>query len=151
MSKPDIPAPIAEAIATGNATHVLDATLQHFHCQAGTIHRMGPIGKLELIAHAGIPPEVVQIVELVPLGNGMAGLAASRREPVTFSNLQSDTSGQARPGAKATGMEGSIAVPMIVENELRGVLGIAKATAYDWTSEETALLLEIGVQLASVF
>jgi GAF domain-containing protein len=148
---PDIPDSIAEAIATGNTPHVLDATLQHFHCQAGTIHRMGPVGKLELIAHSGIPPEVVQIVEFVPLGKGIAGLAAERRAPVTICNLQSDTSGQARPGAKATGMEGSIAVPMLIEDELRGVLGIAKANAYDWSAEETALLLAIGSQLASVF
>jgi hypothetical protein len=28
--------------------------------------------------------------------------------------------------------------------ELRGVLGIAKAAAYDWSEDETALLLAIG-------
>jgi hypothetical protein len=27
---------------------------------------------------------------------------------------------------------------------LRGVLGIAKAAAYDWSAEETALLMAIG-------
>lgn len=151
MSSPEIPLPIADAIATGSAAHVLDATLQHFGCQAGTIHRMGPIGQLELIAHSGIPPEVVQIVELVPVGKGIAGLAAQRRAPVTLCNLQTDTSGQARPGAKATGMEGSIAVPIMVDTELRGVFGIAKAAAHDWTPDETALLLAIASHLGAVF
>ena len=123
---PDIPDSIAEAIATGNTPHVLDATLQHFHCQAGTIHRMGPVGKLELIAHSGIPPEVVQIVEFVPLGKGIAGLAAERRAPVTICNLQSDTSGQARPGAKATGMWRAIRRHFV--NALRG----RTAAKSDW-------------------
>ena len=148
---PEIPTPIADAIATGSTPRVLDATLRHFGCQAGTIHRIGPIGQLELIAHSGIPPEVVQIVELVPIGKGIAGLAAQRRAPVTLCNLQTDTSGQARPGAKATGMEGSIAVPIMVGEELRGVFGIAKASAHDWTPDETALLTEVAAHLGAFF
>ena len=82
------------------------------------------------------------------MGKGIAGLAAERREPITICNLQTDTSGQARPGAKATGMEGSLAVPMLAGSELRGVLGIAKAEAYDWSETETALLTEIAARLA---
>src|SRR5205085_986956 len=94
---------------------------------------------------AGIPPPIVAIVETVPIGKGIAGLAAQRLEPITICNLQTDTSGQARPAARTTGMEGSIAAPMLTAaGELRGVLGIAKATAYDWSAEETALLLATG-------
>ena len=77
-------------------------------------------------------------------------LAAERREPVTICNLQTDTSGQARPGAKATGMEGSLAVPMLAGGELRGVLGIAKADAYDWPEPETALVLAIAARLSAL-
>jgi hypothetical protein len=46
-------------------------------------------------------------------------------------------------------MEGSIAVPMFEGTELRGVLGIAKATAHDWTAAEQAILLAIGSALAA--
>src|SRR5204862_5083789 len=109
---------------------VLDAALTHFGCQAGTVHLLRG-GVLKLAAHKNIPPPVVQIVDTVPIGKGIAGLAAERREPVTICNLQTDTSGQARPGAKATGMEGSLAVPMLAGDGLRGVLGIAKAGGYD--------------------
>jgi GAF domain-containing protein len=45
-------------------------------------------------------------------------------------------------------MEGSLAVPMLAGGELRGVLGIAKAEAYDWSESETALLTEIAARLA---
>jgi L-methionine (R)-S-oxide reductase len=85
----------------------------------------------------------------VPIGKGIAGLAAERREPIALCNLQTDASGQARPAAKSTGMEGSLAVPMLVNDELRGVLGVAKACEYDWSAEEKALLLALATRLGA--
>jgi hypothetical protein len=43
-------------------------------------------------------------------------------------------------------MEGSIAVPMMGAEgtELRGVFGIAKSEAHDWTDDEKALLQAIA-------
>jgi GAF domain-containing protein len=128
---------------------VLAATISHFGCQAGTVHLLRG-GVLKLVAHKNLPPAIVAIVETVPVGKGIAGLAAERREPITICNLQTDTSGQARPGARATGMEGSLAVPMIVEGELRGVVGIAKAAAHEWSAEETALLAAIGARAGAL-
>jgi signal transduction protein with GAF and PtsI domain len=142
-----LPDPLQNAAATGDPEAVLTAALAHFDCQAGTVHLLRG-GVLKLAAHRNLPPQVVQIVETVPIGKGIAGLAAERREPVTICNLQTDTSGQARPGAKATGMEGSIAVPMLANNDLRGVLGIAKAGAYDWSDDETRLLTQLAAALA---
>ena len=142
-----IPDSIETAAASGDLTAALAATVAHFGCQAGTIHLLRE-GVLQLAAHKNIPPPVVQIIGTVPIGKGLAGLAAERREPVTICNLQTDTSGQVRPGAKATGMEGSLAVPMLAGGELRGVLGIAKAEAYDWPEAETALVLAVASRLA---
>ena len=146
MSAP-FPSPVESALQGGDPQEVLAASLQHFGCQAGTVH-LWRDGALKLAAYSGIPPHVAQIFETVPIGKGIAGLAAERREPITICNLQTDASGQARPGAKATGMEGSIAVPMLAGGELRGVLGIAKAAAYDWSDGETRLLMQIAAGLA---
>lgn len=142
-----LPPPLENAAATGDCAVALAAALAHFDCQAGTVHLLRD-GVLKLAAHRNLPPPVVQIIETVPIGKGIAGLAAERREPITICNLQTDTSGQARPGAKATGMEGSLAVPMLVNGELRGVLGIAKAGAYDWNEAESALLTRFASALA---
>lgn len=141
-----LPSSIEDALKAGHPQEVLAASIQHFDCQAGTVH-LWRDGALKLAAYSGIPPHVAQIFETVPIGKGIAGLAAERREPITICNLQTDSSGQARPGAKATGMEGSIAVPMLAGGELRGVLGIAKADAYDWSEGETQLLLQIAAEL----
>jgi L-methionine (R)-S-oxide reductase len=139
-----VPPEIVDALQTSSIDDALAATLRHFHCQVGTVHVLRD-GVLRLIAHSGLPPQIAQIVETVPIGKGIAGLAAERREPVNICNLQTDTSGQARPAAKTTGMEGSLAVPMLTTGgELRGVLGIAVASARDWTAEETQAVLAVG-------
>lgn len=122
--------------------------MAYFGCQAGTVHRLGVDGVLALVAYKNLPPPIVQIIQSVPLGKGIAGLAAERREPVAMCNLQTDTSGQARPAAVTTGMEGAIAVPMLVDGELCGVFGIAKAQAHEWTEAEKAQLLNIGTLVA---
>ena len=137
--------------AFANATDpqsFLTAALAHFECQTGTVHLLRD-GILKLAAHANIPPPLLPIIDTVPIGKGIAGLAAERREPVSLCNLQTDTSGQARPAAKMTGMEGSVAVPILAGGELCGVFGIAKAAAHDWTDAEKTALLEIAAALGA--
>ena len=149
MSTPiEIPASVAQALQSRDAQAVLDESIRAFGCQAGTVHWLDTQdGMLKLAAHRNIPPPITQIIASVPVGKGIAGLAAQNREPVSLCNLQTDTSGQARPAAKTTGMEGSLAVPMLVAGELRGVLGVAKASAYDWSDAEKSILLAIAAQL----
>ncbi|MEM7167325.1 MAG: GAF domain-containing protein [Planctomycetota bacterium] len=120
---------------------VLRLLLDHFDCVVGTVHRMDDAsGLLQLVAEQGIPAAIRQQVERIPIGKGMAGLAAERKEPVQVCNLQTDTSGDVRPGAKMTKMEGSIAVPILSGQALRGTFGIAKPTAYEFSSSEITTL-----------
>ncbi len=128
-----------------NLQAVLDRVLKEFDCVTGTVHALDPAdGLLHLRAQRGIPPALLDRVVRIPVGKGMAGIAAERREPVQVCNLQTDASGVVRPGAKETRMEGSVAVPMLVGGQLRGVLGVAKPVAYEFSAAETAFLLEIA-------
>jgi len=142
-----LPEPLAAAAASGDVNAVLAAALHHFDCQTGTVHLQRD-GALRLAAHVNIPSQLLAIIDTVPIGKGIAGLAAERREAVSLCNLQTDTSGQARPAARQTGMEGSVAVPMLAGGELRGVLGIAKAEAHDWSEAEKAQLSALANALA---
>ena len=78
----------------------------------------------------------------------MAGIAAERRQPVEMCNLQTDDSGVARPAAKETKVEGSIAVPMMLDGILYGTLGVAKPTSYNFKPEEVSDLLNIGTEIS---
>jgi L-methionine (R)-S-oxide reductase len=99
---------------------------------------------LELKAQKGIPDFLMPKVSAIPIGKGMAGIAAERMEPVEMCNLQTDASGVARPAAKETKVEGSLAAPLIRNDKLYGTIGIAKPVPYDFTEEEISVLMAIG-------
>ena len=124
---------------------VLERVLDHFQCVVGTIHSLDPdSGLLQLQAFRGLPESFLGRIRTIPIGKGMAGLAAQRLEPVQVCNLQTDTSGAARPGAKEAAVEGSIAIPMLPDATLRGVLGVAKPVAYEFSATEIGLLQQIA-------
>lgn len=127
---------------------LLERVTQHFDCPVGTLHLLAEDGLLHLAAQRGLPQPVLDKVQVIPIGKGMAGIAAQRREPVQVCNLQTDASGVVRPGAKLTQMEGSLAAPMLDGDRLHGVLGVAKPVAYDFTAAEQQLLLAIGTTIA---
>jgi len=122
----------------------LGLTIRHFGADSGTLHtRRGDL--LELVASsAGIPEGVLEKIRRIPIGKGMAGLAAERAEPVSTCNLQTDTTGDVRPGARPTGLAGSICVPVFRGEEVVGALGIGNRAEREFTPEEIELLLEAG-------
>jgi L-methionine (R)-S-oxide reductase len=141
---------IQPALSVGQLQEVLRLTMAHFHADTGTIHLLEADGVLHLkAASAGIPEPVLKAVERVPVGKGMAGLAVERKEPVSVCNLQTDASGNARPGAKATGMEGALVVPILMGDKAVGAFGIANREPRTFTAEETAELMDIGRAVAA--
>ncbi len=136
-------------------TDALDVILEHFGCVTGTIHVLNCVsGLLDLKAQRGIPESILETVSAIPIGKGMAGLAAKRHAAVQVCNLQTDQSGKAKPAAKDTKMEGCIAAPMFlksgVHDELYGILGVAMADSHDYSNEEIADLDDIGRVIATV-
>ena len=153
MNQPTLLTRIEELLGDGSSVPwdaILSELLRHFDCAVATVHLVDGNGLLQLAAQRGLPEVVLDKVRTIPVGKGMAGIAAERRSPVQVCNLQGDASGVVRPGAKDTKMEGSIACPMFDGAELRGVVGVAKPVPYDFTSEEQALLLAVGSKLARV-
>jgi hypothetical protein len=86
---------------------------------------------LYLTAAHNIPPPVVAVVTHVARGKGMAGVAQVKKAPVQTCNLQTDQTGNIKPGAKAVDAQAAIALPVLDNaGEVRAVVGIA------WTREE---------------
>jgi L-methionine (R)-S-oxide reductase len=139
----------SKSLSEANLELALKRVLDHFQCSVGTIHILEePSGLLVLRASKGVPDIVLDRVRTVPIGKGMAGLAAERRQPVQVCNLQTDRSDAAKPMARETKVEGAIAVPMLVGERLSGVLGVAKPVTYEFEQAEISLLLEIGSLIA---
>jgi L-methionine (R)-S-oxide reductase len=122
---------------------LLGSILEGFGCQTGTIHRASADGRtLHLIYQIGVPEALLGKISVIPIGKGIAGAAAERREPVTLCNLQQDLGGVAKPDARQTGVSGSLAVPVFdTENDrILGTLGIGMSQPHDFSNEETTRL-----------
>ncbi|HEV2805987.1 MAG TPA: GAF domain-containing protein [Chthoniobacterales bacterium] len=97
---------------------------------AGTVHVQRD-EDLYLTAAHNIPPPVIAIVARVPHGKGMAGLAQVKKAPVQTCNLQTDATGNIKPGAKAVDAQAAIALPVFdTAGAVRAVVGIA------WSKED---------------
>ena len=108
---------------------------------AGTVHLHHEEGFLDLAAAHNIPPPVQQATARIPRGKGMAGLALERDQPVSTCNLQTDTTGDVRPGARAVGAQAAVALPVHDEGgRVRAVVGIAFLGERDIGEEDLATL-----------
>ena len=130
--------------ADGGLQRALELTIAELRAESGTIHMMADDGLLHLRAASGLPEVVLNIVRTIPVGKGMAGLAAERKEPITACNIQTDASGNVRPGARATGMEGAIVVPILSGTEAIGTLGVANRSERTFTEEEIEILNSVA-------
>jgi GAF domain-containing protein len=128
----------------------LRLVLTHFNSETGTIHSLDREKQLlHLQAQVGLPPAMLDFVRVIPVGKGIAGQVIARGEPVTMCNLQTDTSGVARPSAKQTGVGGTLCVPLRNDTTIVGTLGVGTVREYQYTPEETKLLEQIGELLGA--
>lgn len=124
---------------------ILHGVLRHFHSETGTIHRLDVEKQLlHLVVQAGLPPQMLEIVKTIPVGKGIAGQVIKQNRPVTICNLQTDTSGVAKPGAKQSGVGGALCVPLRKGEKIGGTLGIGTIRQHEYTPDEMRELEEIG-------
>ena len=124
--------------------------LKDFNSETGTIHLLDAAKQeLRLAAQVGLPPGLMEVVRVVPVGKGIAGQAVAQGRPVSICNLQTDQGGVARPGAKQTGVGGALCVPMRAGEKIVGALGVGTVRPHEYTAEETKQLEEAGGLLAT--
>jgi L-methionine (R)-S-oxide reductase len=129
---------------------ILRDTLVKFNSETGTIHKLHePTQLLRLVAQVGLPPQLLDLVTIIPVGKGIAGQVAAQGKPVTRCNLQTDTSGVAKPGAKQTGVGGALCVPIFNGEKIVGTLGMGTKREHEYTPEETRELEEIGRRIGT--
>ena len=64
-------------------SQALQLLLERFDCTTGTVHLLDDESNmLKLAAQRGIPDVVLDKIEVIPVGKGMAGIAAERAEGI---------------------------------------------------------------------
>lgn len=131
--------------------NVLRETLRHFRSESGTIHLLDTDKQLlHLATQIGLPPQLMDVVKTIPVGKGIAGQVAAQNKPVSICNLQTDSGGVAKPGAKQTGLGGSVCVPVRTGDKLTGTFGIGTIRPHEYTADETRELEEIGRRIGDI-
>ena len=124
---------------------VLQAVLKQFSSETGTIHRLDTQAQLlHLVAQVGLPPHMLAIVKTIPVGKGIAGQVIAENRPVTICNLQTDTSGVAKPGAKQTGVGGALCVPIRRDGNMIGTFGIGTQREHEYSAAATNALIDVA-------
>ena len=125
----------------------LESVVAQLGAVAGTVHvQRGD--DLYLTAANNIPPHVVAIVAHVPHGKGMAGVAQVKKQPVQTCNLQTDETGNIKPGAKAVDAQAAIALPVLDEaGTVRAVVGIAWTKEGEIGQDEEQALMKLAAAL----
>jgi L-methionine (R)-S-oxide reductase len=114
---------------------------------AGTVHVQRE-DDLYLTAAHQIPDDVVAIVSHVPHGKGMAGVAQVKKQPVQTCNLQTDNSGNIKPGARAVNAQAAIALPVMDDaGAIRAVVGIAWMDESEIGAAEQAAMMDKAAAL----
>jgi GAF domain-containing protein len=130
--------------------NILRDTLAQFRADTGTLHRLDATTQLlQLVAQVGLPPQLLDIVKTIPVGKGIAGETVAKNRPVTICNLQTDTSGVARPGAKQTGVGGAVCVPIRSGEKIIGTFGIGTRREHEFSAVEINALQDIANALAA--
>lgn len=124
-------------------------TLAQFNSETGTLHRLDePTQLLHLVAQVGLPLQMLDLVKTIPVGKGIAGETVKKNRPVTICNLQTDTSGVAKPGAKQTGVGGALCVPIRLGDKIIGTFGIGTRREHEYSAAEINALQDIANSVA---
>ena len=140
----------SESDRTKRLEKALGQILSDFQSETGTIHSLDAEKQLlQLSAQVGLPPQMLDVIKTIPVGKGIAGQTVAQNKPVTICNLQTDTSGVAKPGAKRTGVGGALCVPIRNGDKIIGALGIGTRRQHEYTEEETQRLETVANLIAA--
>lgn len=119
----------------------LERIMQQFEADTGTIHIVED-DLLVLKAHVGIPQSVLPVIAQVPIGKGMAGTAVQSNTAVASCDIQVDQSRTIQAGARHTGVNGAIVVPIRDDRgRAIGALGIGVYREHVYSDAEVSRLV----------
>ncbi|MCX5734617.1 MAG: GAF domain-containing protein [candidate division NC10 bacterium] len=135
------PAQVAEQIL--NAVQVLIPE---------AVGRLWEIGAAEetlhLVASLGLKERTGPGALRFHKGEGLIGLAAETRQPVTSPDVRQDPRFRERADAAAQGLVSCLMLPLLAGDRLCGVLAIFTHTSHEFSTEEVDLLRSFAAQAA---
>jgi len=118
---------------------LLERIVEVLEADTATILLLGDDGRLHVRASVGLEAQVPHAVA-IPLGEGMAGRVAATRTPLLVPDLSAVD--LVSPMLRERGINSLVAIPLVVEDEVIGVVH-AGSEAYAQFADDDARLLEL--------
>jgi signal transduction protein with GAF and PtsI domain len=125
---------------------IVSRLMSVFDAEAAVVYTLDPAtGMLKLRCHDGLPRNISDKLRFLCIGKGLPGKAAVMRRPV-----QSIHSPEFACAEELEVLPpGSLFVPMLSENSLRGVIGVAKNFHREYAPDEVAALTAVAALIAA--
>ncbi len=104
-------------------------------------------GSLVLREQRGLSERYVSEMKFLEPGNGVEGMAFSRKQPIVRDSMLFHT-GHVRTLLKEEGLRVVAAVPLVAQGRVFGVLAAAKKQQQVWSARDERMLASIGRQVA---
>jgi len=104
--------------------------------------------KLTLVAYEGVSDEFASAVDGQEIGSGSYGEVAKTSQPMVVDNTSLDRR-LIPPEISKMRIQTQLIVPMIIRNQMRGVLCVAMRRPRQFAIEDIELLIGVGTQVAT--
>jgi signal transduction histidine kinase len=115
---------------------------------AGRLWELKDKGVLHLVGSVGLRQPEGARRDRFPMGEGLTGIAAATRQPVTSFDVTQDPRFANQPWAAAEGLMSCIVLPLVRGDAVTGSLGIYIRDPHEFTEEEVNLLCSFAAQAA---
>ena len=124
---------------------ILREAVRLMRASSGSVVLVNPTSRfLEIQAAHGLPPDLADFK--LPIGVGITGWVARTGKPARVGDVTRDP----RYVALRPGVCSELAVPLLLNNEVRGVLNVDSERADAFTADDQSLLEELALQAARV-
>ena len=124
---------------------ILREAVRLMRASSGSVVLVNPTSRfLEIQAAHGLPPDLADFK--LPIGVGITGWVARTGKPARVGDVTRDP----RYVAVRPGVCSELAVPLLLNNEVRGVLNVDSERADAFTADDQSLLEELALQAARV-
>ncbi len=124
---------------------ILREAVRLMRASSGSVVLVNPTLRfLEIQAAHGLPPDLADFK--LPIGVGITGWVARTGKPARVGDVTRDP----RYVAVRPGVCSELAVPLLLNNEVRGVLNVDSERADAFTADDQSLLEELALQAARV-
>ncbi len=102
--------------------------------------------RLRIAMHSGLPPDMPVNREMMPAADGLFATMCAQRQPALISDVSTDP--RVPAAMRALGARAFLLAPLLVEEQVFGVIGLLRDSRQGFSIEEITLLATIAGELS---